>query len=126
MAGHKGARYYDIFLKYRFWLESTDGRDIVGSGRFELLEAIQSEGSVSAAARKLGISYRSAWGNLKKAEQMLGFSLTKRIRGGAKGGVTVLSDEGANLISAYRNLLTEMDLSIHQIARKFFHDINKE
>lgn len=124
MAGHKGDKYYDIFLKYRIWLENINGLDIVGSGRFELLEAIQSEGSVSAAARTLGVSYRSAWGNLKKVEQLLGFNLTKRIRGGPGGGITVLSDEGIMLITAYRTLLSEMDTAIHGIARKFFRTIN--
>ncbi len=47
-------------LKARFWLE-RDGETFLASGRVALLEAIERCGSLSGAAREMGISYRHAW-----------------------------------------------------------------
>ncbi len=38
MAGSKGSKYYDVFLKFKVWLENTKGQGILGDGKFELLE----------------------------------------------------------------------------------------
>lgn len=124
MAGSKGSKYYDIFLKFKVWLENTKGQGILGDGKFELLEMIDKYGSLSAAADKMGISYRKAWGNVKEAEEKLGFLLVEKHRGGAHGGSSVLTPEGKKLIEAYKELLTEFDDAIHLITKRFFNKLN--
>ncbi|HAN17574.1 MAG: hypothetical protein A2X13_03160 [Bacteroidetes bacterium GWC2_33_15] len=124
MAGSKGSKYYDIFLKFKVWLENTKGHGILGDGKFELLEMIDKYGSLSAAADKMGISYRKAWGNVKEAEEKLGFLLVEKHRGGAHGGNSVLTPEGKKLIEAYKELLTEFDDAIHLITKRFFNKLN--
>ena len=124
MAGSKGSKYYDIFLKFKVWLENTKGQGILGDGKFELLEMIDKHGSLSAAAEEMGISYRKAWGNVKEAEEKLGFLLVEKHRGGAHGGNSVLTAEGKKLIKAYKELLVEFDQSIYQITKKFFGKLN--
>ncbi|MDP8248361.1 MAG: LysR family transcriptional regulator [Candidatus Tritonobacter lacicola] len=47
-------------LKARFWLE-RNGETFLAAGRVALLEAIERCGSLSGAAREMGISYRHAW-----------------------------------------------------------------
>src|SRR5437773_12473702 len=48
--------------RVQFRLRITRGDDIaVGPGKVDLLEAIASTGSITAAARQLGMSYRRAW-----------------------------------------------------------------
>lgn len=125
MAGPKGSKYYDIFLKFKVWLEHTDGESILGNGKFELIEYIDQLGSLKAAADKLGISYRKAWGMLKDAEEKLGFCLTEKHRGGQHGGNSLLTQEGKELIEAYKELLVEFDDAIYQITKKFFNKVNK-
>lgn len=125
MAGPKGSKYYDIFLKFKVWLENTEGESILGNGKFELIDYIDQLGSLKAAADKLGISYRKAWGMIREAEEKLGFCLTDKRRGGQHGGNSVLTAEGKILIEAYKELLQEFDDAIHQITKKFFNKVNK-
>lgn len=125
MAGPKGSKYYDVFLKFKVWLENTDGEGILGDGKFELIDQIDQLGSLKAAADKIGISYRKAWGNVKDAEERLGFQLVEKHRGGQHGGNSTLTDEGKILIEAYKELLVEFDEAIYQITKKFFNKVNK-
>jgi molybdate transport system regulatory protein len=63
-------------IRHKLWLEK-DGRVIFGPGRFELLEAIEEHQSLSAAAKKLKMSYRAAWGRLRASEDRLGIPLVE-------------------------------------------------
>lgn len=125
MAGKKGSKYFDIFLNYKLWLESKSGKSIVGDGKVQLLSLIREHGSLSEAAEKMGISYRKAWGDLKQAEKLIGFSLTEMQRGGKNGGKTALTSEGEILVDAFDKLHQEIDKAIHQVTKSFFHQINK-
>lgn len=124
MAGRKGSRYYDIFLKHRVWLENTHGQDIVGDGKFNLLLCIDELESLMAAAERLGISYRKAWGNLREIEQRLGFSIVEKHRGGKDGGKTILNEEGKKLIEAYREFLVDIENLMHDAAKEFWAKVN--
>lgn len=72
-------------LNAKVWM-SQNGRVVFGRGRAELLDAIDAAGSISAAARRLGMSYRHAWTILRTSEKRLGRPLVHRSRGGAGGG----------------------------------------
>lgn len=63
-------------IQYKIWLEQ-DGRVLFGKGRDELLKAIAECGSLNAAAKKLNMSYRAAWGRLKASEKRLGIPLVE-------------------------------------------------
>jgi molybdate transport system regulatory protein len=125
MAGPKGSKYYDVFLKYRIWLENTGGDSVLGDGKLELIKCIGELGSLKAAADKIGISYRKAWGNVKEAEENIGFALVEKQRGGQHGGQSFLTEEGRKLIEAYEELMLEFDIAIYKITKKFFNRINK-
>ena len=62
-------------IKFKLWLERND-KTIFGKGREELLRSIDEFNSLYAAARKLHMSYRAAWGRLKASEARLGVKLT--------------------------------------------------
>ncbi len=125
MAGSKGSKYYNVFLKHKIWLENKDGQNIVGDGKFELLQHINELSSLATAAKKLKISYRKAWGCLREIEQRLGFAIVTKQRGGKEGGKTMLNEEGKKLIAAYKLFLAEIELLMHDSARKFWHSINE-
>ncbi len=125
MAGSQGDKYYNVFLRYRLWLSSKEGIGILGEGRLALLKEIDKTGSLRAAADNLNISYRKAWGNVKHAEEMLGFPLVEKHRGGKSGGNSQLSEEGKKLLTAYEELKDDFEEAIKEITRKFFNKINK-
>ena len=124
MAGSKGAKYFDVFLDYKFWLQTKDGSSILGQGVVELLKNIKTEGSIQKAAIKSQISYRKAWGNIKKAEEILQFSIVEKKRGGVDGGKSLLTPDGENLLNAFDELKKGFDKSIYDVAKKFFRDLN--
>ena len=125
MAGSVGDKYYDIFLKYRLWLCNQDGEGVLGDGRLALLREIDKTGSLKSASDNLKISYRKAWGNIKQAEELLGFNLVEKHRGGKNGGNSELTTEGIQLLAAYDELRVEFDKSVKKITKEFFHKINK-
>ncbi len=125
MAGHKGQPYYDIFMRYEMWLETIGKTRLLDGEGFALLKEVERTGSLTAAARDLGMSYRKAWGILRDVEQYLGFHLVDKRRGGATGGRTTLSREGRQLVRAYNSLLHDTDIAMKSIAKVFFNRINE-
>lgn len=86
-------------IRHKIWLEK-DGKVIFGSGRYELLEAIKESHSLNAAAKKLNMSYRAAWGRLKASEERLGMKLVERSQG--KG--MYLTGEATTLLEQFGQL----------------------
>ena len=63
-------------MMHKLWLEK-DGKVIFGRGRDTLLKAIDECHSLNAAAKKLNMSYRAAWGRLKASEDRMGVKLVE-------------------------------------------------
>jgi molybdate transport system regulatory protein len=61
-------------IKYKIWIEK-DGKVVFGKGRDNILKAIDEKRSLNAAAKKLEMSYRAAWGRLKASEERMGMNL---------------------------------------------------
>ena len=93
---------FEIFLNYKLWLSSVTGEGIIEEDRYKLLQLIKEKGSLKAAADTMQISYRKAWGDLRKAETCLGLPVIHRVRGGRGGGATTLTAQGLRLIKAFR------------------------
>jgi len=125
MAGPKGSKYYDVFMKYQINLETVDDEKILDWEGFGLLNAVRDTGSLSSAADKMNMSYRKAWGIIRDVEEKLGFNLVEKHRGGAEGGHTDLTMEGNELMNAYNELTDQFNKSMKEITRKFFWTINK-
>lgn len=64
-------------IRLHLWLDTPDGV-FFGSGRAQLLQLIERHGSIKKAAEELGMSYRAAWGKIRKSEEVLGFKLVER------------------------------------------------
>ncbi len=74
----------------------------VGADRIGLIEAIAAEGSITKAAKQLGISYRAAWDAVQALNNLFDEPLVLASPGGAKGGVAEVTPRGLKLIAAYR------------------------
>lgn len=92
-------------IQYKVWLE-RDGRVLFGKGRDELLKAIAECKSLNAAAKKLNMSYRAAWGRLKASEQRLGIPLV--VIESQKQGMH-LTEQAAALLEAFDQLEEEIE-----------------
>jgi molybdate transport system regulatory protein len=74
----------------------------IGPGKIALLEAIKSTGSISAAARTIGMSYRRAWLLVEEINQTLREPAVKAETGGARGGGAVVTPAGEQMVNLYR------------------------
>jgi molybdate transport system regulatory protein len=84
-------------------LDFSNGHRL-GPGKVRLLEAIDQHGSISAAGRALGMSYRRAWLLVDEINRAFTQPAVAGQTGGNGGGGTALTDWGRELISLYRGL----------------------
>lgn len=87
-------------VRSKIWLE-VDGKPFLGDGRYRILSSIHSHGSINAASRKLGMSYRKVWAQLQVMEENSPFPLLEKRTGGKDGGATHLTSEAIDLISKF-------------------------
>ena len=113
----------NLKLNYKIWIESVDSKGILGDRKCELLRAIEETGSLNDAMKKLNLTYRKTWDNLRKIEKELGFALIKPTRGGTDGGNTVLTTEGKIIIQAFEKFHSEFDLIIQQGFEKILNEL---
>jgi len=85
-------------IRLHLWIESNAGM-MLGLGRTQLIDNIEKHGSLQTAAKKMGISYRAAWGRIKKTEEVLGYKLLEKTSGGYK--LTELGKEINNKFKAW-------------------------
>ena len=77
---------------------------VIGPGRAELLEAIRQHGSISAAGRAIGMSYKRAWELTEAVNTAFRSPLVETSAGGAAGGGTRLTEAGEAVLAAYRRI----------------------
>lgn len=95
---------YRLDLKIRLY----NGSDIaIGPGKVELLTAIAQHGSISAAARAMGMSYRRAWLLVETMNRSFKQPLVSTLAGGKHGGGTQLTEAGEQVLRRYRALCAQ-------------------
>jgi molybdate transport system regulatory protein len=80
----------------------------IGPGKAQLLESVQASGSISAAARALGMDYKRAWLLLDSINRAFVTPTVERVAGGSGGGGAVLTPFGKKLLARYRRLEAEV------------------
>ncbi|MGG7643301.1 winged helix-turn-helix domain-containing protein [Rhodovulum sp. YNF3179] len=89
----------------RLRLRVVFGTDaMLGPGKADLLEAIRDRGSISAAGRAMGMSYKRAWSLVEAMNAAFRAPLVASSRGGARGGGASLTETGERVLSHYRRL----------------------
>jgi len=115
-----------IQFNYKIWLSTPDDKGIMGDGKWQILKAIEEHGSLKAATEALGITYRRTWGDLKEIEEVLGFALLDKSRGGKDGGNTSLTHEGKNLVQAFDQFHEKIDSVIEEAFVEFKQKLNQD
>jgi molybdate transport system regulatory protein len=90
----------DYKIKSRIWIEAGDNV-LVGEGRVTLLKAIETEGSLSKAAKSIGMSYKKAWTLVDSVNKSAKEAVVTKTIGGQKGGGTSITPYGKRLIEAF-------------------------
>ena len=104
-------------IRVHAWLETREGL-LFGVGRAELLDKIDELGSLRKAAEEMCMSYRAAWGKIKKTEEILGFKLIEKERGNKIG--FRLTEAGKALKTNYRDWYRAIETEALRKARELF------
>ena len=94
-------------IRTKAWIENEQGDLLFGKGKTEILELIESEGSIARAAELMGLSYKKAWTHIKILQNNIADELVVP-RKGISGG-TVLTTKAAELIRNYRQLQKDLE-----------------
>jgi molybdate transport system regulatory protein len=90
---------------FRFRMRLSVGERVaVGPGRIALLEALAETGSITAAAKRLGMSYRRAWLLVDELNSALKEPAVATSQGGSRGGGSHLTASGRHLLALYRGI----------------------
>lgn len=107
-AGGSGPRL-NVRTAIGFGLEQhnlADERDL------QLLGHVQRMGSITAAARAAGVTYKTAWDRLRNLQTRLGQAVVIAAKGGRGGGRTLLSETGQALLQYYEQLRRQQDHAV--------------
>jgi molybdate transport system regulatory protein len=84
-----------------------DADNMLNNKRIHLLEEIGNTGSISQAARQVGLSYKGAWDAVEAMNAIFGEPLVATMAGGKGGGGTQLTSAGIRIVDAYKALARE-------------------
>jgi molybdate transport system regulatory protein len=100
-------RRVSMEIKAKFWIENR-GEVVLGGGKTSLLLAVDRLGSIQRAADEFGMSYRHAWGAIKKIEQRAGFKIVDTKLGGKGGGGAQLTPRGKEFVGKVDSFLKDL------------------
>ena len=90
-------------IQGRVWI-NKNGTCFLELGYVELLHAILTEGSINAAARKIGVSYQHAWKTIEQMNRLSPLPIVVLKRGGKDGGGAELTTYGLKVINEMNQL----------------------
>ncbi|MER3443384.1 Molybdenum-pterin-binding protein MopA [Calidithermus terrae] len=106
--------------RVKFWLETPAGEYLMGPGLYRLLRAVAEHSSLKEGARRIGVSYRKAWEQVREAEARLGFALLRKHSGGESGGGSELTPEAQALLGRYAKVVEGLERVVReQFAQAF-------
>ena len=94
-------------IKAKFWIENK-GEVVLGGGKTALLLAVDRLGSIQQAADEFGMSYRHAWGAIRRIEKRAGFKIVDTKLGGKEGGGARLTQQGKVFVDGVGFLLSDL------------------
>ena len=89
-----------VEVKGKIWLED-DSKFVLGEGRAELLRKVKELGSLTDAAKSMGMAYSHAWGEVKEMSTAAGGSVIETSVGGKDGGNSSLTDLGEKILTRF-------------------------
>ncbi len=98
----------------------------LGPGKVDLLEAIAETGSISAAARTMGMSYRRAWLLVDTMNRCFHGDLVTKATGGRGGGGTKVTPMGMDVLRRYRDMEAKAEASVRDEVAAFAELLREE
>lgn len=88
------------------------GRRVLGPGRADLLDGVRETGSIAAAGRRMGMSYKRAWSLVEDLNTSFAAPLVEMHRGGSGHGGASLTALGTEILETFRRMQAVSDAAI--------------
>ena len=98
----------------------------IGPGKADLLQAVEETGSISAAARSMGMSYRRAWLLIDTMNQCFREPVVDTAAGGAGGGGAQITEFGKSVLKIYRKMEMGAKVSVARQMPDFLRLLRKK
>ena len=102
-------------IKYKIWIEKN-GKVVFGKGRDNILKAIDEQRSLNAAAKKLEMSYRAAWGRLKASQERMNMRLVDIV---VHDKSMQLTPQARAIIKRFEKLEKDVEELLHKADQDF-------
>ncbi len=106
-------RRSSLRVRSKVWIE-RDGAIVMSDYRARLLEAVEREGSVAAAADALGLPNRTAWKKLREIEAAADCPLLESGSGGVAGGQSRLTPIAVEMLRAFRRIAAPVEDDVQE------------
>lgn len=103
-------------------IKITFDGSVFGSGVAQIMELVQSKGSLSQAYKTMNLSSSKGWRIIKKAEGEWGFALFETTVGGKGGGGSRLTKKGEDLLNRYKAFIFELNTEAERLYNKYFYN----
>ncbi len=104
-------------IRSKIWIENGEREVVFGLGRYRILEAIRTRGSLQAAAKELKMSYRAVWMRVRASEERLGRQLV--VRDGKGSRLTAFAED---LMKQFKRLQTVVEAESDEVFASLMSD----
>lgn len=94
-------------IRLRCWID-IEGKKFFGPGRAVLLQHIHEQGSISKAAKAMGMSYKKAWAMVDDMNHKGKQPYVALHKGGTSGGGAELTETGKSVLNAFNELTSQL------------------
>lgn len=109
-----------LYVKTKTWIENAEGELLFGKGKTEILELIESEGSISKASEKIGMNYKKAWTHIKILQKNINDTMVETRQGGGEDAGTTLTPIASEFINNYRQLQADIESYANERFKELF------
>ncbi len=95
-------------IKTKIWIENKDIGMVFGKGKLEILELINKKGSISAAAKDLGVSYKKVWNHIQILENNMNKQYVITSKGRRVGG-SIITQDAKNFMEKFKKLQKDIE-----------------
>lgn len=109
-----------LYVKTKTWIENAEGELLFGKGKTEILELIETEGSISKASDKIGMNYKKAWTHIKILQKNINDTMVQTKQGGGEDAGTTLTPVAREFMDNYRRLQADIENYANERFKELF------
>lgn len=113
-------------IKVKVWIDDNSDKLVFGGGKTEVLKLIDETGSISKAAKIVGMNYKKAWTHIKILEEQIEDELVFTKKGRGEDSGSFLTPKAKQIIQTYELLQADVKKFAQERFEELFVEENKD